>query len=174
MRPRKEHLPCGISKIHLKRAYPEGQEDEGLLVESPESLRGPSSWTLQRGGSRGWGTGQGGETGDLAFHMPLSCPPPPRKQGRCSLLKSLPPTQEFWDLTQSAGCRLLKTNQKKNVSPQKLALQWIDAKVSLTILLPFFLGSSIWILKLNCLVLIFSPMRSWKRTWISTPQFPDV
>jgi len=73
MRPRKEHLPCGISKIHLQRAYPEGQEDEGLLVESPESLRGPSS---------------------------------------------LPPTQEFWDLTQSAGCRLLKTNQKKIFPPK--------------------------------------------------------
>ena len=123
MRPRKEHLPCGISKIHLKRAHPERQEDESGesgISEGPSSLNSPDREAA------GMGIGQG-ETGDLASPVPLSCPPPPRKHGRCPLLKSLPPTQEFWDLTKSAGCRFLRTNQKKKkISPPKLALQWID------------------------------------------------
>ena len=87
MRPRKEHLPCGISKIHLKRAHPERQEDESGesgISEGPSSLNSPDKEAA------GVGIGQG-ETGDLASPVPLSCPPPPRKHGRCPLLKSLPP-----------------------------------------------------------------------------------
>ena len=120
MMPRKEHLPCGISKIHLERTYSEGQEDESLLVESRGSLRVPSSLNSpdEEVGDRG-GIEQGEDTGDLAFHVPLSCLPPPSKQGRCPLLKSFGPTQEFWDLTKTAGCRFLKTNNKnKNFSPK--------------------------------------------------------
>lgn len=121
MRPRKERLPCGISKLCLKRAYPEGQEDESLLVESPGSLRVPSSLNSpdEEVGGRG-DIEQGEDTGDLAFPVPLSCPPPPRKQSRCPLLKSSGPTQEFWDLTKSAGCSFLKTNKQtnKNFSPK--------------------------------------------------------
>ena len=155
MRPRKEHLPCGISKIHLQRAYPEGQEDEGLLVESPESLRGPSSLNSPTRRQRGVGYRAGRRDWWSGLSHATIMPSTTQETGQVFFAKIL--TSHPRVLGPDPICRMqvAENKPKKNFPPQKLALQWIDAKVSLTILLPFFLGSSIWILKLNCLVLIF-------------------
>lgn len=118
MRPRKEHLPCGISKIHLKRAYPEGQEDEGLLVESLESLRGPSALNSPtrrqqgvgyRAGRRDWWSG-------------LSCatvmPSTTQETGQVSFAKILTSHPRVLGSDQVCRMQVAENKPKKNFPPK--------------------------------------------------------